>query len=134
SPQLPSLKPQVVEGFEDYLKLRREAEARHRDRVAAISYEPPQWVVDAIGQRPGDPDRRAAWDRNVVRAFRYRHDHEAPDGAAGLLGPEPPRDSTIDRVAWAIAERDLDRGVRQLQGDSMNLMNLASASPGRALS
>ena len=120
-----------VEDVVEYLKLRRETEARHRDRVAAISYEPPQWVVDAIGERPADPDRRAAWDRIVDRAVRYRHEHEVPDEASGLLGPEPPRDSIVDRMAWVIAERDLGRGLRQLQGDSMDL---ASASAGRVLS
>ena len=102
-----------------------------KDRVAVIMYEPPDWVVDAIGERPADPDRRAAWDRIVDRAARHRHEHRVQDKAAGLLGPEPPRDSTVDRMAWVIAERDVERGLDQLRGDGMHL---APASVGRALS
>src|SRR5690606_15449636 len=55
----------------------------------------------------------------------------AADDASGLLGPEPPSDSMVDRLAWVIAERDLGCGLRQLQGDSMIL---ASAGVGRARS
>jgi hypothetical protein len=115
----------------EYVTLRREAKARHRDRVAAVTYEPPEWVIDTIGERPAEPDRRAAWDRIVDRVLRYRHEHGVPDETAGLLGPEPPRDSTVDRMAWVIAERDIERGLRQLRGDGMHL---APASVGRALS
>jgi hypothetical protein len=105
----------LVDGWDnllaDYTALHRETRARHRDRFDAIAYEPPGWIVDVIGERPIEPDRRAAWDRIVDRAVSYRAEHGVPDEASGLLGPEPRRDSVADRAAWTIANRKLEAGA-----------------------
>jgi len=110
-----SVATKPVDGRDDllaeYLALHRETRARHRDRLDAIAYEPPGWIVDVIGERPTEPDRRAAWDRIVDRAVSYRAEHGVPDEASGLLGPEPRRDSVAERAAWTIANRKLEAGA-----------------------
>lgn len=104
-----------VDGRDDllaeYVAHRQETRARHRDRLDAIAFAPPGWIVDAIGERPSDPDRRAAWDQIVDRAVSYRAEHGVPDEASGLLGPEPRRDSVAERAAWTIANRKVEVGL-----------------------
>ncbi|MEX1134699.1 MAG: hypothetical protein WED83_07640, partial [Acidimicrobiia bacterium] len=67
----------------EYVTLRREEAARHRDRVAAVSYEPPGWIVDTLGERPADALRRAAWDAVVDQALRDRDGHGLGDETTG---------------------------------------------------
>ena len=87
----------------EYLELRKETEARHRDRIAAIQYQPPDWIVDAIGERPVEPQRRAAWDRIVDRAVQYRFQHDLGDDTSGLIGTAPPSWDIARRAAWMAA-------------------------------
>ena len=103
-----------VEALVEYVSLRREAETRHRDRVAAIRYEPPRWVVDAIGARPAERDRRAAWDRIVDSAVRYRFEMGVPDEAPGLLGRGPQSTLVAQRVAFLNIRRAISRDLPAL--------------------
>ena len=101
----------------DYLKTHREAHARHWDRLAALSYEPPGWIVDTLGERPDDPDRRAAWDGVVDRALRYRTEQGIPDETPELLGPEPASSDVEQRVAWIVARRRVERDLPRLEAE-----------------
>jgi hypothetical protein len=93
------------EPFIEHLNLEREVHDRHRDRLATVAYEPPEWIIDNLGERPSAPDRRAAWDAIVDRALRYRTDHGIPDDALDLLGPQPLSSDIDKRVAWIAARR-----------------------------
>ncbi|MEX0699564.1 MAG: hypothetical protein WD354_07490, partial [Acidimicrobiia bacterium] len=111
-----------------YIALHLETRARHRDRLDAIAYEPPGWIVDVIGERPTEFDRRAAWDRIVDHAVSYRAEHAVADQASGLLGPQPEGDSTAERVAWAIAKRKVERGVSRLNLEDRNVESAGGMS------
>jgi len=102
------------ESFIEYLNLEREIRDRHRDRLATITYQPPDWVTDALGERPADPERRAVWDTVVDRALRYRTEHGIPDDASDLLGPQPASSDISARVSWIAAERATQRDLRRL--------------------
>ena len=99
----------------DYVDMHREAQARHRDRLAALTYEPPGWIIDTLGERPAKPGRRAAWDAIVDRAFRHRTEQGIPHDAPNLLGPEPPSSEFDKRVAWIAASRAVERDLRHLR-------------------
>ncbi|MGH8872748.1 MAG: ATP-dependent DNA helicase [Acidimicrobiia bacterium] len=93
----------------EYVDLSRESEARHRDRVAAVSFEPPHWIADNLGERPADPNRRDHWDAVVDRSVRYWTDHGLSGGADKLPGPLPcatPEERCDD---WLAVERTLCR-------------------------
>jgi len=105
----------------EYLNLRREAEARHRDNFAAVSYTPPSWVRDALGERPAEPHRRAAWDRIVHRALRLRSQHGISDDLPGLLGPAPPKSDPEQLAAWIAARRKIARDLPELNGERHSL-------------
>ncbi|MEE8485765.1 MAG: hypothetical protein V3S38_04330, partial [Acidimicrobiia bacterium] len=102
------------EPFIEYLNLEREIRNRHRDRLATLAYQPPEWVTGNLGERPADPERRAAWDAVVDRALRYRTDLGIPDDALDLLGPQPPGSDINKRVAWIAAQRAVQRDLRLL--------------------
>ncbi len=110
----------LVDGGDDllasYIALHQETRARHRDRFDALAYEPPGWIVDAIGERPSEPDRRAAWDRIVNRAVYVRTDLEVPDDARNLLGPEPRSRDVARRATWMVARRSIEEDLRELNG------------------
>ena len=99
----------------DYLDMQREAQARHRDMLAAFVYQPPEWVTDTLGERPAEPDRRAAWDVIVDRALRHRTDQGIPKEAPSLLGPEPPSSEVDERVVWLTARRGIKRDLLRLR-------------------
>ena len=108
---------QVVE----YLRLKREAEARHRDRLAERAYQPPAWIMDTLGERPAEPSRAVAWDRVVDRALRYRAEHEVPDYLPGLLGPAPGSDPER-QATWMAARAKVARDLRELEGGGRDLI------------
>jgi hypothetical protein len=98
----------------DYLDLHRESHNRHRDRLATVAYQPPEWVTDTLGERPAEPDRGAAWDAIVDRALRYRTQHEIPDEAPDLLGPQPNSSDVAQRVAWITTRRAIENDLQNL--------------------
>ena len=101
----------------EYTRLAMEAGARHQDRLATTAFEPPPWIVDAIGERPAEPDRRTAWDRIVERAVRYRSAHEVPVGDFGLMGIGPPSTNVEEWVEWLAACRDVENDLSALRGE-----------------
>jgi len=98
----------------EYLNLEREIRDRYRDRLATIAYQPPEWITDALGERPADQERRAAWDSAVDRALRYRTDHGIPEDALDLLGAQPPSSDVQERVAWIAARRAIQSDLGRL--------------------
>jgi hypothetical protein len=98
----------------EYVNTRREVQNRDKDRLASVSYQPPEWVTDTLGERPANPDRRAAWDAVVNRALRYRTDHGIPDDAPDLLGPQPASSDIDKRAAWIAARRAVEGDLRRL--------------------
>ena len=98
----------------EYLELEREIQARHRDKLATVTYEPPDWVTNTLGERPADRDRGAAWDVAVDRALRYRTEHGIPEDAPDLLGPPPASSDVLRRVAWMAARRATESDLRRL--------------------
>jgi len=63
------------ESFIEYLNLEREIRDRHRDKLATLTYQPPEWITNDLGERPADHNRRGAWDAVADRSLRYRTDH-----------------------------------------------------------
>ena len=112
--RLPETNDVPKEPIVEYLNLELEIRDRHRDELAAIAYQPPDWVTSTLGERPADHERQAAWDAAVDRALQYRTDHDIPDDATDLLGPQPPSSDVIERVAWIVAERAIQREIRLL--------------------
>ena len=98
----------------EYLNLHHEAHHRHQDRLATMAYAPPEWIVDTLGERPTEPDRRAAWDAIVDRTLRYRTEQSIPDEAPELLGPVPPSGEVEQQVAWIAARRSIERDLAKL--------------------
>lgn len=98
----------------EYLKLKRELEARHLDRLAVLSYQPPAWVVDTLGERPAEPRRAAAWDRVVDQSLRYRDLHGVPEEAEGLIGAQPDHRDVQGRAEWKAWHRSLERDLKAI--------------------
>ncbi|MGB5381299.1 MAG: hypothetical protein WBO25_09925, partial [Acidimicrobiia bacterium] len=102
------------ESIIDYLDLHDETHNRHRDRLATIAYQPPEWITDTLGERPAEHDRRVAWDAVVDRALRYRTARGIPDEEPNLLGPTPPSSGINQRVAWIATRRAIESDLRRL--------------------
>jgi Mrp family chromosome partitioning ATPase len=100
----------------EYLRLKREAEARHRDRLAAVAYHPPGWITDTLGERPANPRGAAAWDRVVDRALCYRTQNGIADDVPSHLGAAPPSSDPEWRAAWKAARRT-ERDLRAVDRD-----------------
>ncbi len=99
----------------EYVALRAESEARHRDDLAVIAYEPPRWIVNAIGERPADRGPQVVWDRISDTALTYRVYHRVPEDSSGLLGPAPPSHDVADRIAWLSAQRKIEEDRTRLR-------------------
>ncbi len=98
----------------EYVKLELEIRDRHRDQLATIAFQPPDWVTNSLGERPSDHERQGAWDAAVDRAIRFRTEHDIPDDATDLLGPRPPSSDVIERAAWIVTQRAVQRHLRLL--------------------
>src|SRR5690606_28524182 len=94
---------------------RRSRSQRWRDRLAALAYGPPRWVVDAVGERPTDPRRRREWDAIVDTAGRFRFEHGVADDVEGLLGPPPRERDPVLWARWALTRRQLDARLQALR-------------------
>ena len=100
----------------EYVTLCGESEARHRDRLASVSFDPPSWILEAIGHRPAAPRSRATWDLIANSALRHRAQYEVSDEAPGLLGPEPTESTVAERIAWLVTRRLIDQRRCELEG------------------
>jgi hypothetical protein len=101
-----------------YVNLRDEVIARHQDHFAVIAYELPGWIIDAIGERPAEPNCRHVWDRIVDRVLRYRISYNISDSIVDALGPRPPSFEVEQRTAWIATHRAVERGQRTLSAFS----------------
>lgn len=108
----------------EYARLAMEAEARHLDRIASTSYEPPPWILDAIGERPADQAKRDAWDRIVDQSLLYRECHGVPEESHGLIGPEPQSRDVALWAAWLAYHRSIHPDLQRLD-DRAHLMQHA---------
>jgi len=104
---------QVVE----YADLTNETEARHRDGLAAITYQPPSWVAETLGERPATPTERVAWNRAVDIALRYRTQHHIPEHHTGVPGPRPPSSNLSRYTEWIATRRAIDHHLARLERD-----------------
>ncbi|MEX1093414.1 MAG: AAA family ATPase, partial [Acidimicrobiia bacterium] len=103
-----------VAALVEYVTLSREAEERHLDRLDNVQFHPPEWVVEEIGERPSEPDRRTAWDRIVDRAVRYRTEYQVGEDSSGLIGTPPASGEVERRTAWIVAHRHMAEDLSSL--------------------
>ncbi|WP_249012224.1 MobF family relaxase [Conexibacter sp. DBS9H8] len=88
-----------------------------RDKlVDRVLDQRPNWLRDALGDRPASPAARAIWDRAAQAVAAFRIDHDVIDYRS-VLGPEPAGDRDAQR-GWRRAEESLCRGQRQLRRDA----------------
>jgi hypothetical protein len=80
--------------------------------VAAHCTRPPDYVTQALGERPTDPAQLARWEQGVELVERHRQRHGIRDRESAL-GREP--QSGFERAAWERAERRLAEAQRQLE-------------------
>jgi len=102
------------DAFAEYADLIMESEARIHDRLTTLTYTPPRWLVEAIGQRPADPRRRQAWDRVAERSVRYRTAHGVPEDERGVIGQPPQRRDIKRRAEWAAYRHSIERDLLEL--------------------
>lgn len=77
---------------------------RRRD-IALERLDPSPMIRDALGERPSDPVRVAAWDEGVDAIYAYRQRHNVRSHESGPLGTEP--GGARDQSAWRETERRL---------------------------
>jgi hypothetical protein len=63
-------------------------EERLGQRLAAVRFAPPDYIVRELGERPSDPAKRQTWDRAVAGIESYRHEHGLGDRDS-THGPRP---------------------------------------------
>ena len=86
---------------------------RVRDVLAGGMIErQPEWLIGALGQRPGSARGAETWDQAARAIARYRLDHDVA-GANQPLGAKPP-DTGEHRREWDQASAALERAQRQL--------------------
>jgi conjugative relaxase-like TrwC/TraI family protein len=86
---------------------------RLRDVLAARMIErQPEWLIGALGQRPGSVRGGETWDRAARAIARFRLDHDVA-GADHPFGAKPPHTGE-HRREWEQASAALERAQRQL--------------------
>lgn len=83
-----------------------------RREVAAERLESSPMVIEALGERPGDPRRAIEWNEGVETIYSYRLAHGVNSHNPHPLGTPPRR--TAARRHWAQAERRLREIGEQL--------------------
>ncbi len=102
---LASRAPQEAAAIEAVLAERRSL------AITAARVSPPRYISAELGQRPGDPAKRRAWDRGVEAIERYRQEHGIGDSERAF-GAEP-KDGR-ERATWNAQRRRLAERQRQL--------------------
>lgn len=96
----------AVERMELGLIEERMAQLRRRD-VALERLDPSPMVREALGERPSDPVRVAAWNEGVDAIYSYRQSHNVRTHESGPIGPEP--GGAGQRSAWQQTNRRLEQ-------------------------
>jgi conjugative relaxase-like TrwC/TraI family protein len=65
-------------------------EGRIKARLAAVRLDPPPYLLAELGERPGEPAERRAWDRAAGEIESYRQEHGIRD-RDNALGRQPER-------------------------------------------
>lgn len=91
-------------------ELRGELARRRERHLEAALATPAAHITEALGARPADARRSAAWERGARAIEGYRFEHGV--GGADALGPRP---RTVEqRDAWSTARRALGVAQREL--------------------
>lgn len=115
------------EAVAEYVDLVMESEARIRDRLAALTFTPPSWLLKAIGERPAEPRRLQAWDRVAERSLRYRIAHGIREDGEGLIGPLPDSRDVELRAEWSVWHRRANHDLSVINGIESRELGLPSA-------
>ena len=70
---------------------------RGRLELLALRISPPAYILKELGERPKDPDKRAAWDRGAEGIEGYRK-QPGIGGRDSALGRRPDRGR--ERAQW----------------------------------
>jgi hypothetical protein len=101
------------DGIENVLEeLRREHHQLRGVLAEGMIDRQPEWLIDALGQRPAAARGGETWDRAARAIARFRLDNDVIDRDRPL-GPEPPG-SSDHRREWDRANTALEHGQRQL--------------------
>ncbi len=86
-----------------------------RFAVAEERLNPSPMIREALGERPSDPVKAAAWNDGVNAIFCYRQRYGVRTFELGALGPEP--SAGRSQVAWQETHRRLERVRGVLEHD-----------------
>lgn len=101
------------DGIENAITDLRREHHQVRDHLAERAVERgPDWLIEALGQRPGSGRDRETWDQAARGIAGFRLDQDVVDKSTPL-GLEPPRDGERRRD-WNEANGLLERAQRQL--------------------
>jgi len=84
----------------------RMAQLRRRD-IALERLDTSPMIGEALGERPSDPVKVAAWNEGVDAIYSYRQRHNVRSHERGALGPEPGGER--ERSAWRETQRRLEQ-------------------------
>lgn len=101
------------------------AERRHM-AVTAARLSPPAYVVKELGERPGKPMDRQAWDRGVVQIERYRQEN-------GVADPERAFGKEAKRGAERVRQESAQQRLLQSQRALGLVQRARSRDMGRSL-
>lgn len=79
--------------------------------IIAARISPPTYIKNELGERPGDPAKRKAWERGIAGIERYRQEHGIKDPSKAF-GREAQRG--IERARQEAARRRLQEAQRAL--------------------
>jgi conjugative relaxase-like TrwC/TraI family protein len=96
----------AAERLEVSLIEERMTQLRRRD-IALERLDPSPMIREALGERPSDPLRAAAWNEGIDAIYSYRQRHNVRSWESGPLGVEPPAGEK--QSAWQEAQRRLVR-------------------------
>ena len=101
------------DSIENAIQQVRRDHDRLRDVLAGgMTERQPEWLIGALGQRPGSARGAETWDRAARAIARFRLDHDVA-GADHPFGAKPP-DTGDHRREWDRAFAALERAQRHL--------------------
>jgi hypothetical protein len=89
-------------------------------RLQELERNPPQWLVQAIGRRPGRANHRASdlllWRRAALALDDYRAQLGRGREAELVIAPDDPAEARMHRAAWRAAQRYREASGREREG------------------